>query len=374
MGRDRLTRATYNVAHTAYVPTRGSATRVAEQNAFSSGKLDPLVDPAEYGVVRPSRVRFDQRPDGLYVVTVGLPVPIEIRLDTTGSMGGNVERAIKVLPDTYELASRMLPGMDPHMAIGIFGDCADRFVLNRPQFEMTADKLVHQLTLMVPEHGGAGNGGEDPQYGLFGGAYLVNAYANRIGLKGYDFTITDEPARSQLSDSQLVRVFGPDVYDKARENGHDIAKGELPSTKQVITDLLKRTHAFVLIVGDRRDAQDFWPHVIDPSRIVRLPSVDLLPQVQASIIGLTEGTLTLTHLPAFLTDTGVSKRDAEAIVRSIVNIPIGAQTTLENFGKGPKPGDVFHEKTDLWPMDPDDVPELVEADDVPVADNAPGWL
>lgn len=373
MGRDRLTRAAYSVAHTAYVPTRGSATRAAEQLAYSTGKLDPLVDPAEYGVIRPSRVRFDQRPDGLYVVTVGLPVPVEIRLDTTGSMGDNVERAIKVLPDTYEHTARMLPEMDPHMSIGIFGDCADRFVLNRMQFEMTADKLVHQLTLMVPEHGGAGNGGEDPQYGLFGGAYLTDAYINKIGLKGYDFTITDEPARFHLSDSQLVRVFGPEVFDKTKANGFDISKHELPSTKQVINDLLKRAHAFVLIVGNRSDAAHFWPQVIDSRRVIRLPDVDLLPQVQASIIGLTEGTMTLEALPNFLEESGVSRYDAEAIVRSVVNIPIGAQNVLDNFGKGPKAGDVFREKTDLWPMDPADVPELVEAtDEVPAASDS--WL
>ncbi len=374
MGYDKFTRATYAQAHSTYVPTRGSATGRGEERVRNTGKLDPLVDPAGYGVVRRSLVRFSQRPDDLFTVTVGTPMPVEIRLDTTGSMQDNVQRALKVLPDTYDLVASMLPGMDPHMAIGIFGDCADNFVLCRPQFEMTADKIVNQLTLMLPEGGGAGNGGEDPQYGLFGAAYLTAAYVNRIGLKGYDFTITDEPARSYLDASQLIRVFGPDVFDKAAENGHKIKKGDVPSTERVIKDLLKRAHAFILVVGDRYDTERFWPTVIDERRIVRLPRVELLPQVQAAIIGLTEGMLSLDSLYEFLRQHEVGERDAEAIVRSVVNIPIGAQAVLENFGKGPKAGDVFRSKTDQWPMKPSEVPVLADANEEVGAANGPDWL
>ena len=372
MGDDRLTRAAYHVAHTAYVPTRGSATARAEQHAKRTGKLDPLVDPAEYGVIRRSLIRFDQRPDGLYVVTVGLPVPIEIRLDTTGSMGSNVDKALRVLPDTYELASRVLPGCDPHMAIGIFGDRSDNFILCRPQFEMTADKLVHQLTLMVPEREG-GDAPEDPHYGIFGAAYLTAAYINRIGLKRYDFTVSDAPARDRLNPTEIVRVFGKDVYDKVAENDHQIVPHVTLHTKDVVNDLLAQAHAFFLQVGDSSSTRAFWTDLFGPERVVLLPSVELLPQVQAAIIGLTEGTLDPDQLTEFLSETGVDQRDAKAIVRSVINIPIAAQAALPNFERRPKVGDVFHEKTDLWPMDPSEVPALTEAPDESV-DNGPEWL
>lgn len=373
----RLTTASYSVAHSTYVPTRGSATLRAEERVRSTGKLDPLVDPSEYGVIRRSLIRFVERPDGLFTVGVGLPIPIEIRLDTTGSMGDNVEKALRALPDVYELASKMLPGCDPHLAIGIFADCLDRFVLCRPQFEMTAARLVHQLTLMFPEGGGGGNGGEDPQYGLFGSAYLTAAYCNRIGIKGFDFTITDEPARAYLSENQLVRVFGGDVFDKVKTNGFNISKNELPSTQQVIHDLLKRAHAFILLVGNRYDAAAFWPTVISESRIIRLPRIELLPQVQASIIGLTHGTLALGELEPFLRETGVGARDADAIVRSVANIPIAPYTEKELaiLARAPKLGDVFRAKTELWPMDPSEVPALPELDEFETdPENGPDWL
>lgn len=359
MGRSTFSIASYQAAATQHVPSRGPATQRAYEKAINTGKLDPLVDPAGYNVIRRSLLRFIERPDGLFELSIGTSVPVEIRLDTTGSMGNNVEIAIKALPDTFGLTSSLLPGCDLHMAIGIFGDCADRFVLCRPQFEMLAEKLVHQLTLMVPEHGGAGNGGEDPHYGLFGGAYLTAAYINRIGLKGYDFTISDEPARYELDSRQLKRVFGDEVFDKAAANGHPIDPNNLPTTKQVVDDLQKRAHAFFLQVGGNHYVNEFWTEMFGPERVIVLPSVELLPQVQAVIIGLTEGTLSLSEVSGFLEGNGLSSEyDREAVLRSVSNIPIGAQAALPNYDRRPKAGDLFRTKEDLWPLTPTELNEL----------------
>ena len=90
-------------------------------------------------------------------------------------------------------------------------------------------------------------------------------------------------------------------------------------------------------------------------RVVVLPSTELLPQVQSAIIGLTEGTLNLQDIGEFLTKNNVSDSDAKKIVRSVANIPIGVQASLPNFGKRPQKGDLFREKTDLWPIDPGEV-------------------
>lgn len=362
MGWKRLTDASYTAAMKTYVPERGPATFRAERQAMATGKLNPLVDPSGFGVIRESLVRFEERPDGLYVVTVGLPVPIEVRLDTTGSMGGNVDVALKVLLKTYELSAKMLPDCDPQVAIGIFGDVQDNFPLCRPQFEMLAERIVEQLTLMVPERDG-GDTPEDPHYGLFGAAYLTAAYINRIGLKRYDFTISDAPARERLDRSQLTRIFGTEAFDKAAENDHDLpSKGSL-STNEVVTDLLKEAHAFFLQVGSDSWTTRFWTDVFGAERVVVLPRTHLLAQVQATIIGLTEGTLDLQSAEEFLRTNDVTKDDARAVVRSVANIPIGAQAALPNFGKGPKAGDVFRTKGDLWPMDPSEVPPLPETDD-----------
>jgi hypothetical protein len=212
-------------------------------------------------------------------------------------------------------------------------------------------------------------GGEDPHYGLFGGAYLVAAYANRIGLKGYDFTISDEPARDNLNERQLVRVFGPDVFDKVKANGFDIDRNNLPSTEEVVQDLLKRAHAFYLEVDgyDRYNAHAFWTRVFGPERVIVLPRIELLPQVQAIIIGLTEGTLSLSDVTGFLTEAKVTKEEAKRIENSVANIPIGAQEVLREGIRVPQKGDLYRDKTDLWPIDPSEVPDAItEESDEPV--------
>jgi hypothetical protein len=359
-------------AATSFVPTY-NVTRRAEEEYRRTGQLDALVDPRGYGVIRPSRMRFDERPDGLYVVTIGTPVPVETRLDTTGSMGGFVDTAMRNLRDLYLLTQEMLPGCDLQISTGIFGDCADANVLCRPQFEMDPEKIVHQLQLMTPQRGGAGNGGEDPHYGIFGGAYLIDRYINKIGLKGYDFTVTDEPARYYLDESQLRRIYGDEVFDRVAENGFEINRRLLPDTKEVVNELLKRAHGFVLSVGDRYNAVKFWQEMYGYERVVVLPNVDYLPHVQAVIVGLTEGTLDLERVESFLTDHNVERNAVREIMRSVVNIPIGAQAELPNYDRRPMAGDVFRTKTDIWPMDPAEVPALELLSDK-LTDDEPNWL
>jgi len=350
MGRGTFTREAYTRSFKEHVADDGPATKRAEQRAKSTGKLNPLVDPAGYGVIRRSLPRLEQLANGLWQLTIGTPMPIETRVDTTGSMGDNVDVALRVLPNMFELCAGVLPGYDIQVATGIFGDVSDQFVLCRPQFEMEAGKIVEQLTLMVPERDG-GDADEDPHYGIFGSAYLTSVYINRIGLKGYDFTISDARARDMFDAKQLKRIFGDEVFDKVAENGFNINARNLPDTKQVAQDLLQRAHAFFLQVDDGNRTTEFWPNIFGRDRVVILPSTELAPQVQAVIIGLTEGTLTLSDVENFLQKNNVSKTDAKKILRSVAGIPIGAQVALNNYSKRPMAGDLFQEKTDLWPVD-----------------------
>lgn len=378
MGARTFSREAYTEASDKYVPKEGPATAKSEQQAHATGKLHPLVDPAGYGVIRRSLPRFERQPNGFWLLTVGTPMPIETRVDTTGSMGDNVDIALRVLPNAFELCSSVLPGYDPQIATGFFGDVSDRFVLCRPQFEMEAGKIVEQMTLMVPERQG-GDTPEDPHYGLFGAAYLTAAYITGIGLKSYDFTVSDAPARDRLDERQLRRIFGQEVFTKVVENGHQINENQLPSTTEVAADLLNIAHAFFLQVGSSSDTTTFWRQVFGKDRCVVLPNTEFLPQVQAVIIGLTEGTLQLSAVEAFLRVHNVCKADATKILRSVANIPIGVQAALPNFNQRPQKGDLFQEKTDLWPIDRSEIPAAASADNAVDEDSdpkkeGPNWL
>ncbi len=378
MGRRTFSADSYRSATQSYVPDQGPATARAEEQARRTGQLDPLVDPAGYGVIRRSLLRFEQRPDGLFELTIGTSMPVETRLDTTASMGTSVDIALRVLEQAFGLCSSVLPGYDLHMATGIFGDCVDQFVLCRPQFEMLAEKIVQQLTLMAPQRGGGGNDGEDPHYGIFGAAYLTAAYINRIDLKGYDFTISDEPARDHLEERELIRIFGSDVFDKVAANGFEIDRHNLPSTREVVQALLNRAHAFFLQVESRgydaNTTRRFWTGIYGPERVITLPRTELLPLVQAVIIGLTEGTLELEEVEGFLAMNGVSDTDAQRIVRSVSDIPIGAQAALPNYGIRPMQGDLFSSKDDLWPIGSSGTTASTHSTPVVDTHKGPDWL
>lgn len=364
MGRETFSRDRYEKSVAEHAPTAGPVTHRAEQQARASGKLHPLVDPKglpHLGSIRLSLPRFEAQPNGLWLLTVGTPIPVETRVDTTASMGNNVDVALRVLPQAFELISEMLPGCDLQMATGIFGDIGDSFPLCRPQFEAEAGKIVQQLTLMVPERAG-GDIPEDPHYGLFGAAYLTAPYLTRIGLKSYDFTVSDAPARDELNPRQLIRIFGEDVFSKAKENGAQIEFSHLPDTATMVKrDLLARAHAFFLQVKDDPTTYSFWSKVFGADRVVVLPSTEFLPQVQAVIIGLTEGTLSLNDVTGFLVTHGVHQSDASKIARSVANIPIGAQAALPNFGRRPQAGDLFRDKSDLWPLSSDELALLADS-------------
>lgn len=372
MGTRTYSREAYEGARRSFTEEGKSGTARGEQHVRETGKLNPLVDPAEFGVVRESRIRLEPRTGGGFEVSVGTPSSLEYRLDTTGSMGDNVERAIKALPQTCELTSALLPERDPFYCASIFGDVVDRFVLCRGQFEVLADRMVNQLTLMHPEAQG-GDGPEDPHYGLFGAAYLTNAYLHRIGLRSFDFTITDATAHDRLSPDQLERIFGSSVFEKARENGHEIDPKDLPTNQELVADVLHRAHAFVLLVGT--DARKYWTLLYSKERVAILPTIEYVPHVMAVITGLTEGTLDLLSAVDFLTGVNLQKSDARQLVDSVAHIPIGGQCALPNFGRMPKKGDVFMEKTDLWPVNPEDLPTGSAGEESPAKpDGSGGWL
>ena len=374
MGEKTFTKSSYTSAKSSYgIESDTDVTYIAEQEAKKTGKLKPTVDPS-VDAVRRSLVRFNPTDDG-FIVTVGCPMDIESICDTTGSMGNNVDVAMKVLPQTYSLVSKVLPGYDPQLALGTFADVSDDWVFQRPQFEMTAERIVEYLKDMVPERRG-GDSPEDPQYGLFGATFLTSTYTNSIGLKGYHFLISDAPGREYgLNSDGLIRVFGEDVFKRVADNDHQLNKADIPSTstKELVRHLSKRAHTFFLQVDDYPDARHFWTNVYGPDRVISLPDTEYLPHVQAVIIGLTEGTLKIDDVKRFLIENNLSEKTADKITQAVSNVPLGEQAKLrEKLGHSvPKVGDIFRNKSDLWPIGPS---ESISSEPTEPEKSPSGWL
>ncbi|MBR0134287.1 hypothetical protein IJM16_03405 [Candidatus Saccharibacteria bacterium] len=309
-------------------------------------------------VIRRSLPRFEEMPDGRFELTIGCPMDMESTCDTTGSMGDNVQTMIEVLPETYGVISEVLPGYDLQLALGIFGDMVDRFIVNRPQFEMTAEKIVDYVTKLVPESNG-GDIHEDPQYAIFGAAYLTDTFTNRIGLKGYHFMITDAPMHRYRLDPDLIeRVYGEDVWKNLADNGHsDITRTNLPDIDDMFKALHKRAHAFVIGLGG---ATSYFSTYYDVRHRINIHDTRCLPAIEAAVIGLTEGTLQPMDLRKFLKDHQVSNANIDRAMPGLSQVELSAQRKLEQAAKIviPKKGDIFAKKTDKQPVDASALPDV----------------
>ncbi len=345
----RFTRDAYEGTSERVRGAGGDTSFAGRQHIKKTGKLHELVDPAGFGVIRRSLPRYTGDDSEGWTLPNGMPMPVENLFDTTGSMGRNVELAFKALPDQYDLLANgeqpVLGRYDVHIANAIFGDVVDDFVLARTQYEMD-EKIAEQLTLMVPE-GQGGDGPEDPEYGLFGAAYLTAPFILKYGLKPYHFMTTDATSHGRTSREGLVRVFGEQVFDKMAENGHFVHLN--PTTSDIVSDLKGRAHAFALIVGG--GAVGYWEKYYGKEHVISIDSTSHLHFVEAAVIGLTEGVLSLSSLAAYLTKVGCSTEAAREIQRAVAGIPLRAQAILPNFAKIPLKGSVFEKKHDLWPME-----------------------
>ena len=331
------------------VSARGGTATYEGEDRFRQGMgLDPLIDPSKYDVTRASKSLLVPEGD-VFILKFGVAMPVETDIDTTGSMGKNVDIAFRVQPKVQDLliqgGSAVLRRYHSQIATGVVQDRSDQFPYERSQFEPD-NEVERQMGLLVPERSG-GDQTEDYQLGLFAATYLTEASIVEYGLRGYYFAVGDERGRDELEERVLKKVFGPSVLEKAFGKNQP---QKLPSTVDVGKKLLESWHSFFLQVGANRYTMDWWSDVLGRERVIKLPNTEDLAEVQAVIIGLTEGALDLKSAVDFLTEARVSRDEAKRIVDACGQIPIGLQTTFPNFGKIPAAGAKFASREDIWPI------------------------
>ena len=355
MGEGVMSKESYSAALREHGITGfKDVTKAAEQRAYETGHLSEIVDPA-INPIRLSKIRVNPHRKK-WIITVGCPMDIEVSCDTTGSMGSEVDTEMEILPNLYEAVTKVLPGYDPQLCLGIFGDVyADEFGLCRPQFEMEAMKIVHYLSEMAPQRNG-GDEPEDPQYAMFARAYLTDAYTNRIGLKGYHFIVTDATCHNQLDRTGIEHVFGEQIFDNELKD-----MKRTPTVTETIKELKKKTHQFILVVRSS-NATRFWCKQCGEKSVIKIDSTRQLPEVISAIIGLTEGTLDVTELKQHL-----GFKDSSALITQLSGIDIGAQARLRHALPHPVPkiGDIFLKKGDIWPIQPNEASDEDELMEVP---------
>lgn len=329
----------------------GSVTHRGEQRAQETHDLDPLVDPKEYGVIRQAMSLLIPEED-YFILQAGVAMPVKSDLDATASMGGNVDLAFHALPKIQNLlvqgTQAMLHRYHVQIATGVVQDRYDIFPYQISQFEPD-NEIERQMGLLFPQKDGK-DATEDYQLGLFSTAYLTETSIKKYGLKGYYFPVGDEKGRDNLDPDLLVQVFGPTVFEKAF--GSSTRPQQLSTTAEVGKKLLEDWHVFFLQVGDYTHTTSWWSQIIGRERVIILPRTEDLAEVQAVIIGLTEGVLDLQSAFQFLVeDAHMDQARAQYVIRAVANIPMGAQAKLQNFDRIPMKGARFNSRDDIWPMD-----------------------
>lgn len=185
-------------------------------------------------------------------------VPIQLYLDTTGSMGKIPEQLLKNGLPT--LMSRLIQNgvTDASLMFGAIGDHeCDKFPLQVGQFESGDEELDMWLTRTYIESGGGGNAGESYLLAWYFAANHVTTDAAARGQKGFVFTIGDEPTLERLPNSAISSIMG-----KASQGGS--------LTAEELLDAARRTnhvcHIFVEHGGRR--CENRWKELMGQDLIV----------------------------------------------------------------------------------------------------------
>ncbi|MDP3792354.1 MAG: hypothetical protein Q8Q89_01355 [bacterium] len=328
----------------------GSATFEGEERARQGKALDPLVDPSKYTDQNKRGSNTLLVPEGdEFVAPYGTAIPVQSDLDTTGSMGGNVDVAFGVLPKVQNLLiqgeNAVLKRYHTQIATGIVQDRTDKYPYLRSMFEPD-NEVERQMGLMVPQRAGD-DATEDYQLGLFMVAYLTRASITNYGLKGYYFVVGDQRGRDKLDQRVLEQVFGKDVLERAFSSR---PPQNLPSTEEVAKAVLKNWHVFFLQVNQNSNTTSWWIKLLGRDRVIQLPRTEDIAEVQACIIGLTEGVIDMQTAVDFLDASKSDRAKSARIVEAVSDVPIGLQATYPNFNKIPLAGSRFKSRDDIWPI------------------------
>lgn len=209
---------------------------------------------------------------------------IIVALDVTGSMHVLADTiARKGLGVLFQKILDEKPVSDPHLMFMGVGDVIyDRAPLQVSQFEADA-RIIEQLTQIWIEHGGGGNNFESynlPWY--FGAVHTsIDCYEKR-GRKGYLFTVGDEEAPRDLTQEQLIKVFGDQVVRGL-------------TNKELLEQVGKMYHVFHVIIEEGNYARGHgdavrqsWAHTLGQN-VIHLSDHTKLAEVVVAAIAATEG-------------------------------------------------------------------------------------
>lgn len=235
---------------------------------------------------------------------------IAVLLDVTGSMGVIPRALQRDLPQLLGLLLSKQYVSSPQILFGAIGDAySDKVPMQIGQFE-SDNRMDENLTNIIIEGGGGGQGKESYDLGLYFAAHhtAIDCFEKR-GRKGYLFMVGDELAYDYVDHRQVKTIFGANIEE-------NIALSE------IIAEVRRKYHFFYVVptgATPRRVEQvlGFWRELIGMDNVLTLEDAEAIAELIALTIGLNEGVIDfdtgMAHLREFEANASIVKSVREAL-------------------------------------------------------------
>lgn len=239
----------------------------------SNWRVHPKMNPQN--VTRESRDSATH-PESLAIISI---------FDHTGSMGDVPRVFQKNL--TRLMGALLQRGInDPQILIGAVGDATcDRTPLQIGQFE-SGIEIDNDLGKLLLEGGGGGHVTESYELAIYFAARhtSIDCWEKRKR-KGYLFVSGDEEPYPQVKAHEVKNIIGDDLKQNI-------------SVAEIIAEAKEKYHIFMIRPtftswGNDENVHQRWVSLLGQDHVIKLDCPELISEVTALVIGLTEGKFTL---------------------------------------------------------------------------------
>lgn len=288
-----------------------------------------------------------------YLLPNGVSLPILNLFDGTASTAQWVKTFFLTAERQYKLLDGVRTRYNPQLATGVVNDIYNVTenglpVVQVSQFE-SDERSAEQVRLLQPASMGNDTNAEDYDLGLFYPLSIDADFWNFYGLKGYLTLALDEIGKEEVTGDGVRRYLGQSV---------DISR---LGTEVICHRLLEHWHLFILQVPTytgqfAAHTRGWWTARVGSGRVIQVENPNLLAEVRASLVYITEAlNPTKQGLVEFLR-TGdrmiIDAADLDQVWQMVSKASehFGAQAKLPGYHDIPHPNDVFAHFRHAWPI------------------------
>ncbi len=329
------------------------------QQYSQTGRLHPYVD-LSTGGPRRSINALIQREDSLWVLSSGVKLHVIYWTDGTGSFRTFMRGVFRSMEEIFGYLEGLRSQYHIDIAFGVIQDDEDP----HPPAQLSEAEGNETIVQHIPKLVADGGGGDDPEeydLGLAALAWRTQSDINLFyGLRGLSVMVGDQIGRGWVSGpGQSFRGNTiPSVYRRLGIRPTELeGVGSLP-TRELMQLVLQKWHFYMLLLRHDYDRYitNWWKQIVGPSRVIEIFDGSLVTPTWAGLAYITETAQPsrdgLDHFLNSQQNKLVDKRTVSLVWDALqaAEENFGAQTRLPGYAELPKPGDLFIDRRDPWPI------------------------